>query len=135
MKTTVQNSIPVENPPVKSYGFLLQQGIQANDVEKVEKAIRACCRDRQSAYETAKDLDASKVVPFLQMCNKVFRAGPTSSRKTTYLRDLKYWIDFLEVTMHAHASFLSSVSVFLVVFEVLVYQKVVFDVLGEQKRV
>ncbi|CAD5230440.1 unnamed protein product [Bursaphelenchus xylophilus] len=96
--------------PVKSFAFLLQQGILSNDVEKVGSAIKACGKDRASAHQTAEDLDSTKVIPLLQMMDRVFREGQKKRSNSLYLRDLKYWIDFLEVTLQAHATFLSTVS-------------------------
>ncbi|CAD5225905.1 unnamed protein product [Bursaphelenchus okinawaensis] len=109
-KSTKSDNNGKTDTPVKSFAFLLQQGIISNDAEKVFSAIKASAKDRPSSFQTATDLDVSKVIPLLQLINRVFREGQKKRVTSVYLRDLKYWIDFLEVTLQAHATFLSTVT-------------------------
>ncbi|KAI6170415.1 hypothetical protein M3Y97_01154800 [Aphelenchoides bicaudatus] len=91
----------------ESHAELFKQSILSKDFEKFSTILRNLGNDVPSKKATIQDLDASLIIPTLKYINEVFRDDSLRER-TTYMRDFRATIDFMEMLLQVHSGYLST---------------------------
>uniref|UniRef100_A0A915DKE0 Small-subunit processome Utp12 domain-containing protein n=1 Tax=Ditylenchus dipsaci TaxID=166011 RepID=A0A915DKE0_9BILA len=91
-----------QSNPGASFAVLMSQAIQSGDQDRVAAIINRSDIQPSVISKTVEELPVLNILPFLQMVEKMMREES--------IVDARPWMNWLQVVLTTHASYLSSIS-------------------------